>query len=131
LIKEAVIRKVWENITYMFTHKKGIGHTNTHKIRRKNFDKLLNQNGSCFYKIVEPVNLTRFCWLHIFAELTTHWSNQIIIEGREIDDTQVFYSQEDEIIGMNVCLGMEETNSNGHGGVKEEDINMVETLIKL
>jgi hypothetical protein len=32
---------------------------------------------------------------------------------------------------MNVQLGMEGTNSNGHGGVKEEEINMDETLRKL
>jgi hypothetical protein len=48
-----------------------------------------------------------------------------------MDDTQIVYSQEDEIRGMNVQLGMEGTNSNGHGGGKEEDINLVETLRKL
>jgi hypothetical protein len=34
---------------------------------------------------------------------------------REIDDTHIVYSQEDEVRGMNVQLGMEGTNSNGHG----------------
>jgi hypothetical protein len=32
---------------------------------------------------------------------------------------------------MNVQLGMEGTNSNGLGGGKEEEINLVETLRKL
>ena len=32
---------------------------------------------------------------------------------------------------MNVQLGMEGTNSNGHGGEKEEDINMAETIREL
>jgi hypothetical protein len=48
-----------------------------------------------------------------------------------MDDTQVVYSQEDEIRGLNVQLGMEGTNSNGHGGGKEEDINLAETIRKL
>jgi hypothetical protein len=48
-----------------------------------------------------------------------------------MDDTQKVYIQEDEIIGMNVQLGMEGTKSNGHGGGKEEDINRAEALRKL
>jgi hypothetical protein len=32
---------------------------------------------------------------------------------------------------MNVQLGMEGTNSNGHGGGKEENINLDETIRKL
>jgi hypothetical protein len=48
-----------------------------------------------------------------------------------MEDTQVVFSQDDQIIGFNVQLNMEGTNSNRHGGEKEEDINMVETLIKL
>jgi hypothetical protein len=48
-----------------------------------------------------------------------------------MEDTQVVYNQEDEIRGLNFQLGLEGTNSNGHGGGKEEDINLVETLIKL
>jgi hypothetical protein len=48
-----------------------------------------------------------------------------------MEDTQVIYIQEDEIRGMNVQLGMEGTNSNGHGGGKEEDINLAETIRKL
>jgi hypothetical protein len=48
-----------------------------------------------------------------------------------MDDTNIVYNQEDEIRGMNVDLGMEGTNSNGHGGGKKKDINMVVTLMKL
>jgi hypothetical protein len=48
-----------------------------------------------------------------------------------MEDTYVVYSQEDEIRGLNVQLGIERTNSNGHGGGKEEDINMDETIRKL
>jgi hypothetical protein len=48
-----------------------------------------------------------------------------------MDDTQVVYNQEDEIRGMTIQSGMEGTNSNGHGGGKEEDINLAETLRKL
>jgi hypothetical protein len=44
---------------------------------------------------------------------------------------RVFYSQGYEIRGMNVHLGMEGTNFNGHGRRKEEDINLDETLRQL
>jgi hypothetical protein len=32
---------------------------------------------------------------------------------------------------LNVQLGLEGTNSNGHGGGKDEDVNLDETIIKL
>jgi hypothetical protein len=48
-----------------------------------------------------------------------------------MEDTQVVYNQEYEIRGFNVQLGMEGLNSNGHGGGKEEDINLAKTLNKL
>jgi hypothetical protein len=48
-----------------------------------------------------------------------------------MEDTQVLYSQEDEIRGLNVQLGMEGTNSNGHGRGKEEGINLDETIEKI
>jgi hypothetical protein len=48
-----------------------------------------------------------------------------------MDDTQVVFSQEDENKELNVQLDIERTNSNGHGGEKEEDINLDETIIKL
>jgi len=48
-----------------------------------------------------------------------------------MEDAQEDYSQEDEVRGMNVHLGIEGTNSNGHGAIKEEDVNLVETIRKL
>jgi ribosomal protein S15P/S13E len=48
-----------------------------------------------------------------------------------MNDAKEAYSQDDEIRGMNVQLGMEGTNSNGHGRGNEEYINLVETLKKL
>jgi hypothetical protein len=48
-----------------------------------------------------------------------------------MEDTKVFYNQEDEIKELNVQLGLEGTNSNRHGGGNEEDINLAETLRKL
>jgi hypothetical protein len=41
------------------------------------------------------------------------------------------YIQEDEIRGMDVHLGIEGTNSNGHGEGKDENMNMVETIKNL
>jgi hypothetical protein len=48
-----------------------------------------------------------------------------------MDDAQEAYSQEDDIKGMNVHLGMEGINSNGHGEGKYVDMNMVETTRNL
>jgi len=48
-----------------------------------------------------------------------------------MEDTQVVYSHEYEIRRLNVQMGMDGTNSNGHGGENEEDINLAETIIKL
>ena len=41
------------------------------------------------------------------------------------------YNQEYEIRWMYVHLGIEGTNSNGHGEGKEENMNMVETIKNL
>jgi polyribonucleotide nucleotidyltransferase len=41
------------------------------------------------------------------------------------------YNQEDEIKGMDVDLGIEGTNSNGHGEGRDENMNMVETIKNL
>ena len=41
------------------------------------------------------------------------------------------YIQEDEIRGMDVHLGIEGTNSNGHGEGRDENMNMVETIKNL
>ena len=38
------------------------------------------------------------------------------------------YSQEDEIRGMDVHLGIEGTNSNVHGDERNENMNMEETI---
>jgi hypothetical protein len=48
-----------------------------------------------------------------------------------MEDTQGAYNQEDEIRGMDVHMGIEGTNSNGHGEGKEENMNMVETIKNL
>jgi hypothetical protein len=48
-----------------------------------------------------------------------------------MEDTQGDYIQEDEIRGMDVHMGIEGTNSNGHGEGKEENMNMVETIKNL
>jgi hypothetical protein len=41
------------------------------------------------------------------------------------------YIQEDEIRGMDVHLGIEGTNSNGHGEGRDENMNMVEIIKNL
>jgi hypothetical protein len=48
-----------------------------------------------------------------------------------MEEAQGTYSQEDDIRGMDVHLGIEGTNSNGHGGEKDENMNMEETIKKL
>ena len=44
-----------------------------------------------------------------------------------MEDTHRSYIQEYDIRGMDVHMGIEGTNSNGHGEGKEENLNMVET----
>jgi hypothetical protein len=41
------------------------------------------------------------------------------------------YIQKDDIRGMDVHMGIEATNSNGHGEGSDENMNMVETIKKL
>jgi predicted RNase H-like nuclease (RuvC/YqgF family) len=48
-----------------------------------------------------------------------------------MDEAWGTYSQEYEIRGMDVHLGIEGTNSNGHGEGRDENMNMVETIKKL
>jgi len=48
-----------------------------------------------------------------------------------MDDTQGDYRQEDGIIGMDVHLGIEGTNSNGHREGKDKNMNMVEIIRSL
>jgi hypothetical protein len=82
-----------------------------------------------FMKLSRTVSLTKFCWLYIFAELTT-----ISLESEHsaevMDDTLIVFSQEYEKRGLNFQLNREGTNSNGHGGEKEEEINLAETIRK-
>jgi hypothetical protein len=51
--------------------------------------------------------------------------------SREMEYAHGTYSQEDEIIGMDVHLGIEGTNCNGHGEGRDENMNMVETIKNL
>jgi hypothetical protein len=48
-----------------------------------------------------------------------------------MEETQGTYSQEDEIRGMDVHLGIEGTNSNGHEEGRDENMNMEETIKNL
>jgi hypothetical protein len=48
-----------------------------------------------------------------------------------MEEAQGTYSQEDDIRGMDVHLGIEGTNSNGHGEGRDENMNMVETIKNL
>jgi hypothetical protein len=84
-----------------------------------------------FLEIVEIASLTNFCWLHIFAELTTIKQKKIITECIEIEDAQEACSQEYDIIGMDVHFGVEGTNSNGSGEGKDDNMNMVENIRNL
>ena len=48
-----------------------------------------------------------------------------------MEEAQGTYNQGDEIRGMDVHLGIEGTNSNGHGEGRDENMNMVETIKNL
>jgi hypothetical protein len=48
-----------------------------------------------------------------------------------MENTQGDYIHEYKIIGMDFHMGIEGTNSNGHGEGKDENMNMVETIKKL
>jgi hypothetical protein len=48
-----------------------------------------------------------------------------------MEETQGAYIQEYEIRRMDVHLGIEGTNSNGHGEGKDENLNMAETIRNL
>jgi hypothetical protein len=67
----------------------------------------------------------------LFAELTTTRSDQISAESIGMEKAQENYSQEDESIWMEVHLGIEGTNSNGHGDERNKNMNMVETIKNL
>jgi hypothetical protein len=53
------------------------------------------------------------------------------IECRGMEYSQEDYIQEDEIIGMDVHMSIEGTNSNAHGEGRDENMNMVETIKNL
>jgi hypothetical protein len=75
----------------------------------------MNQNGSCFNEIIKN------SWPNKVL-LTAHFCRinschiRVSTKCKVMEDTQVVFSQEDEIRGFNVQLDMEGTNSNGHGG---------------
>jgi hypothetical protein len=48
-----------------------------------------------------------------------------------MEDAERNYIQEDDIRGMDVHLGIEGTNSNGHGEGRDENMNMVEITFAL
>jgi hypothetical protein len=50
---------------------------------------------------------------------------------RGMDYVDGDYIQEDEIRGMDFHMGIEGTNSNGHGEGRDENMNMVETIKNL
>jgi hypothetical protein len=56
---------------------------------------------------------------------------RISTECKGMEDTQGAYSEEDEIKGMDVHMGIEGTNLDGHGEGKEKNMNMVETIKNL
>jgi hypothetical protein len=48
-----------------------------------------------------------------------------------MEEAQGNYSQQEESRGVDIHLGMEGTNSNGHGEERNEDMNMAETIKNL
>jgi hypothetical protein len=48
-----------------------------------------------------------------------------------MEEAQGTYNQEDDIRGMDVHLGIEGTNSNGHGDERNENMIMAETIKNL
>jgi hypothetical protein len=91
----------------------------------------LNQNGSYFHEIVETVSLTKFCWMHILQSQLQLDQFNINIDSIGMEEAHGNYSQEDDIRGMDVHLGIEGTNSNGHGKGRDENMNIVETIKNL
>jgi hypothetical protein len=66
-----------------------------------------------------------------FAALTTTRLDQTSAESIRMEEAQGNYSQQNEDRGVDVHLGMEGTNSNGHGEEMNEDMNMAETIKNL
>jgi hypothetical protein len=66
-----------------------------------------------------------------FAELTITRSDQISVESIGMEESQENYSHPYESRGMDVHLGIEGTNSNGHREERNENMNMAETIKNL
>jgi hypothetical protein len=85
------------------------------------------------------VHILMNCWLVSmissmavrFVELTTTWSGQTSAESIGMEEAQGNYIHPRKSRGMDVHLGMEGTNSNGHGEERNEDMNMDETIENL
>jgi hypothetical protein len=60
-----------------------------------------------------------------FAEFTTTQSSHTSADSIGMEEVQENYSHPEKSRGMDVHLGMEGTNSNGHGEERNEDMNMV------
>jgi hypothetical protein len=66
-----------------------------------------------------------------FVELTTTRSDQSSAGSIGMEEEQGNYSQQDDSRGVDVHLGIEGTNSNGHGEERNENLNMTETIKNL
>jgi hypothetical protein len=53
---------------------------------------------------------------------------QISTECREMEEAQNASSSKNEVKGMDVHLGVEESNSNGHGGEMDKEGNMMKII---
>ena len=66
-----------------------------------------------------------------FVDLTTTQSSHTSAESVGMEQAQGNYSHPEKSRGMDVHLGMEGMNSNGHGEERNEHMNMVETIKNL
>jgi hypothetical protein len=57
--------------------------------------------------------------------------NRIAPRCREMEEAQDAYSSENEVRGMDVHLGVEGTNSNGHGEEKNKEVSMMKLIKNL
>jgi hypothetical protein len=63
-----------------------------------------------------------------FANLTTTRSDQTSAESIGMEEASGNYSQQYKSRGVDVHLGIEGMNSNGHGEERNENMNMAETI---
>jgi hypothetical protein len=66
-----------------------------------------------------------------FAELKTTRSGQTSEDSIGMEEAQGNYNHPEKSRGMDVHLGREGTNSNGHGEERNEDMNMAKTIKNL